>query len=93
MFARRKEYNNNAHQEIILLVAFGGLALDVPVVLPGHLVLVGVFLHVLHARSDVAASFLQRLLCRETVGHELLAAFVHHTSEISEKQLVNRSFT
>jgi len=68
-------------KEEVLLVALAGLALDVPVVLPGHVVLVLLLVLVVHPVGEVGPSLLQGGVGGEEVSHELLAGFVHDTTD------------
>jgi len=60
-------------EEEVLLVSLTRLTLDVPVVLPGHVVLVLLLVLVLHLVGEVCPSLLQGGVRGEEVGHELLA--------------------
>jgi len=78
------------HKEIVLLVALRGLVLDVPVVLSRHEVVVLLALHVVHLVLLVAGPLLAGVLGGQEVGHELLAALVHHAPDHSAAHLLLR---
>merc|ERR1719264_2306702 len=70
-------------EEEVLLVSLACLALNIPVIFPGHLVLVLCIISVVPALALVAPSLGHGLVRRQEIGNELFAGLVHHTPDHS----------
>lgn len=64
-------------EEEVLLISLAGLALDIPVVLSEHLVLVLALLVIGDLFDEVLLPLGHRIFRREEVGHELFSRLVH----------------
>lgn len=68
-------------KEKVLLISFACFALDVPVVLPSHVVLVLLLVLVVHLLGEVCPPLLQRGVRGKEVSHKLFPRLVHDSPD------------
>lgn len=76
------------NEEVILLVTLRRLALHIPIVLSGDLVLILLLVFVEDVAGEIATTLLECVLGGQEVGYELLATFVHHTTDHGLRHLL-----
>lgn len=68
-------------EEEVFLVSFAGFALDVPIVLSRHVVLILLLVLVVHLAGEVCPPLLQRCVRGKEVSYELFPRFVHDSAD------------